>query len=467
MSEPLFPRVKRTIDRHHLLEKEDRLIVGVSGGVDSMVLLYLLNRLREPFALDLVVAHVNHGLRPEESQKEAELVRKESERLGLPFEYGQVDVKTFQKARGFSPQDAARRLRFRFFDELMNKRQAGKVALGQNADDQVETVLLRLMRGSGLAGLKGILTFRDGRVIRPLLSVWRKEIESYAAEHHIPYLVDSSNLKKEYLRNRIRLELIPLIERGYQSNFKGALLKTSIILQEENEYLDQSAEEAYGRVIRLEDGRLSFNCSDFRSLHKAIRWRVVRKLLKRMIPESVADTSRWPDPLTLSQKLSRDGSFYIEFPPGFFIEKRYDTVCLGKGRQAPVPPFEVTLVVPGPVFLQAVGKKVVSEEVSRVDGLKETPPNTALLDYHRLQFPLKIRNVRPGDRFRPLGVKGTQKLKEFFIDHKVPAFERARIPLLISGESIAWVAGYRIDERFKITDRTERVLKVEVVTGYE
>ena len=207
----LLNQVKRTIDRYHLLGKGDRLIVGVSAGVDSMVLLHLLNAYRKAFDLSLIVAHVNHGLRPEESETEARLVQEETDRLGLPFEYGQFNVKEFQKLGGYSPQDAARRIRFHFFHDLLKKHHAQKIALGHNADDQIETVLLRLIRGSGLQGLKGILPLREGKVVRPLLEVWREEIESFAIEKRIPFLLDSSNLKKDYLRNRVRLSLIPLI----------------------------------------------------------------------------------------------------------------------------------------------------------------------------------------------------------------------------------------------------------------
>ncbi|MGZ3525757.1 MAG: tRNA lysidine(34) synthetase TilS, partial [Thermodesulfobacteriota bacterium] len=227
----LYNQIKRAIDCHHLVEKGDRLIVGVSGGVDSMVLLHLLNACREAFDLSLIVAHVNHGLRPVESEKEAELVQKEAARLGLPFEYGQFNVKEFQKRGGLSPQDAARRVRFHFFHNLLQKHHAQKIALGHHADDQVETVLLRLIRGSGLQGLKGMLPIRDGKVIRPLLGVWEEEIQSFAMEKKIPFLSDSSNLKKDYLRNRIRLALIPMMEREYQPNFKEILLRTSNILR--------------------------------------------------------------------------------------------------------------------------------------------------------------------------------------------------------------------------------------------
>jgi tRNA(Ile)-lysidine synthase len=462
----LLNQVKRTIDRYHLLDKGDRLIVGVSAGVDSMVLLHLLNAFRQEFDLFLIVAYVNHGLRPDESEKEAELVRKESERLGLPFEYGQFDVKGFQRAGRLSIQDAGRRIRFHFFKSLLLKYHAQKIALGHNADDQVETVLLRLIRGSGLKGLKGMLPIREGKVIRPLLEVWKEEIKSFALINAIPSLLDSSNLKKDYLRNRLRLDLIPLIEKEYQPNLKEVVMKVSTILREEDDYLERGAEEAYQKIVQEEEDTLSFNFLQFQSLHKAVQWRVVQKMLERVYKEEmVMGDGEWLDVNSVYKKLYQSSpSFLWELPHGVCFEKRYSRVLLGMRRTKPIPPFEVELISPGRTFVAEIGRKVVIEETRRDDkfGGLSGNPYTALLDYQSLQFPLKIRNFRPGDRFQPLGVIGTQKLKEFFIDHKIPRFERPKIPLLISGEIIAWVVGYRIDERVKITEKTQRVLRIGV-----
>jgi tRNA(Ile)-lysidine synthase len=462
----LFGRVKRTIDRYRLLEKGDRLIVGVSAGVDSMVLLHLLYAYRETFDLSLIVAHVNHGFRPEESERETELVQKESARLGLPFEYGQFNVREFQKLGGLSPQDAARRIRFHFFYGLFQKHHAQKIALGHNADDQVETVLLRLIRGSGVQGLKGILPMREGKVIRPLLEVWREEIDSFALEKKIPFLLDSSNLKNDYLRNRIRRALIPLIEEEYQPSFKETLLRTSTILREENDYLERGAEEAYQKIIHEAKDTLSFIFSEYQSLHRAIQWRVIKKILKRMVHWGmIMEDGGWSEVHEIYQNLNQSSpSFLLELPHGVRVEKRYDVVLLGKGEVKPFPPFEVELVSPGHTFVEEIGKGVVIEETDRHQYRDYSgPSNTALMDYESLQFPLKMRNFRPGDRFCPLGVKGTQKLKDFFIDHKVPRFERPKVPLLISDEMIAWIVGYRIDDRVKVTEKTRKVLKVKVV----
>jgi tRNA(Ile)-lysidine synthase len=463
----LLDRVRKTIDRYHLLDKGDRVIVGVSGGMDSMALLHLLYAFRQQFALFLVVAHVNHGLRPMESEKEADLVQKEAERLGLPYEYGHFNVKDFQKMSGLSLQDGARRIRFHFLNGLLKKYGAGKIALGHNADDQVETVLLRLLRGSGLKGLKGMLPIREARVIRPLLEAWRKEIEWFVREMGIPYLVDSSNLNGHYLRNRIRLSLVPLIEKEYQSNFKEIVLRTSAFLRKENDYLEREKEEAYKKIVREEKDSLSFLFSQYQSLHEAIQWRVAQKMLEKISgEESIHEEGEGSEVNLISKRLQQPPpSFLLELPFGICVEKRYDRVLLRKGRIKTIPPFEVELISPGRTFIEEIGREVVIEEIDKDEQfryLKEAT-RTALLDYQSLHLPLKIRNFRPGDQFQPLGVKGTQKLKEFFIDHKIPKFERSEIPLLLSREMIAWVIGYRIDERFKVSEKTRRILKVEII----
>ena len=461
----LFEQVRRTIDHYHLLEKGDRVIVGVSAGVDSMVLLHLLNAFRQEFDLFLIVAHIHHGLRPVESEKEAELVRKESARLGLPFEYGEFNVKEFGESEGFSLQDAARRIRFQFFHDLLKKYGGGKIALGHNADDQVETVLLRLLRGSGLKGLKGMLPIREGRVIRPLLEVWKEEIEGFARENSISYLTDSSNLKGDYLRNRLRLKLIPLIEQDYQPGFRRTIIRTSTLLREENDFIEKEAGEAYQKIAYEEEGQITFKFSAYQSLHKAIQWRVIQKVLERVEDGLKIDEGEWLDVNLIYRRLQQPpASLLLELSHGLCLEKRYDRVLLRRERPRTIPPFEVELHTPGRTYIREIEREVVVEEREWSESMRPDDfRKVALLDFHSLRFPLRMRNFRPGDRFQPLGTEGTQKLKEYFIDHKIPKFERPSIPLLISGEMIAWIVGYRIDERSKVTGKTERVLRVEVL----
>jgi tRNA(Ile)-lysidine synthase len=279
--------------------------------------------------------------------------------------------------------------------------------------------------------------------------------------------LDSSNLKDLYLRNRVRLHLIPLIEEKYQPGFKETILKTSAILREEDDYLERGAEEAYGEIIHETKDGLFFHFPDYKSLHEAIQRRVVRRMLSRINGEGrlVVNGKDLEVHLVFKKLQHSPPSFLFEFPQGIFLEKRYDEVFLGKGWIKVVPPFEVEVLPAGRSFIEQIGKEVAIEETRRDDKLQylNEPLTTAFLDYQKVQFPLTIRNFRPGDRFVPLGAGGSQKLKEFFIDHKIPRFERPKIPLLVSGERIAWVVGYRIDERFKVTERTQKVLKVMIM----
>ncbi len=461
----LLLRVKRTIDRWKLLEKGDRVIVGVSAGVDSMVLLHLFNALRQDLSLSLIVAHLNHGIRPREAVREFHLVQNESLRLNLPFEYQEFNAKEFQKLNKISLQEAARQGRFRFFQELQKKYSGTKIALGHHADDQVETLLLGLFRGSGLQGLKGMLPIRSGGIIRPLLETWKEEIESVAHEHAIPFLTDSSNLKMDYLRNRLRLYLIPLIEKEFQKGFRKSLLKTSILLRDEDDFIAKESEKAYEEIAHKGKGEVSFNLSAFQSLHPAIRWRVIQRVLERT--HEKPDPSSWDgkDVKQIVQILQNPpASFLVPLSRGAFCEKRYEHITFHQKKPHLIPPFDIELKCPGRTYLKELGKEIVIE-ACLWEGSESLAPSEkmAFLDYDRLQWPLRVRNFRPGDRFQPLGFHGTQKLKDFFIDHKIPKFERPGIPLLISGNMIAWIIGYRIGERFRITPNTKKALKIELL----
>jgi tRNA(Ile)-lysidine synthase len=279
--------------------------------------------------------------------------------------------------------------------------------------------------------------------------------------------VDSTNLKESYLRNRVRLTLIPLIERDFQTNFKGVMKRMSSFLQQEDDYLETKAQEAYGEIIREGGGGLSFEWDRFNALHPAIRWRVLQRMLGRMSEEEVPEDRDGSEVSQIYQKLNHSASsFILNLSGGVCLEKRYGEVLLKRGGVPAIPPFEVTLGVPGRTVVRELGSEAIIEEIpcGKQEIEFSESPNTAFLDYERLLLPLRLRNFRPGDRFQPLGVKGTQKLKDFLIDHKIPKFERARVPLLVSGEDIVWVMGYRLDERFKVTKETRRVLKVTLVS---
>ncbi len=231
--------------------------------------------------------------------------------------------------------------------------------------------------------------------------------------------------------------------------------------------MEKEASEAYSGVVEEHEGAVSFRYSAFQSLPRGIQWRVLRRCFSGLAGDRESPEEKDNSHLDQAYQMliQPPASFLYKFPGGVCLEKRYDQVSLGLKRTLPVPPFEAELSVPGRTFVKEIGKAIVSAEIGK-DELPEQfdpLPHVAYLDYQRLEFPLILRNFRPGDRFQPLGVRGTQKLKEFFIDHKVPRFERATIPLVVSGGEIVWVVGHRISEKVKITDHTLRILRVEAV----
>lgn len=281
----LKEKAKRTIDRYKMLSPGDTVLVGVSGGPDSMALLYLLLDIREEYGVTLKIAHLNHGFR-QEAVQEAEFVVKMASSLGLEAIIRTIDVPAVKEREGLSAQEAARSVRYAFFEETARNTGSNKVALAHTSDDQAETVLMRLLRGAGPLGLSGIPPVREtgvpGTIIRPLIDCSRKEVEGYISEKNIPFVTDSSNLKMDYLRNRVRMELIPFLE-GYNPNIKDTMVRTAELAGMDNQFLDMEVEKAFTScqlpVVsgqeNSEDVTMAFK--SLKSLHPAISSRVIRK----------------------------------------------------------------------------------------------------------------------------------------------------------------------------------------------
>ncbi len=453
-------QVRSTIARNGMITSGDVVIVAVSGGPDSVCLLDILSCLKGELGIELVVAHFDHGLRPDEDEMETRLVRDLAARMKLPFEV----EKGFLRARGgaVSLEEEARDARYAFLQAVRKRHRARKIAVGHNLDDQAETVLMRLLHGSSTTGLAGIPPHRSGTVIRPLLETKRTEITAYAEARALRYVTDSSNLQAKYLRNRIRLELVPAL-RAYQPRLIEHLGRLASVLREENDYLEASAEAwAEGETQRNPDGDILVPISAFLRCPEPIRRRVTRRLLIQVKKthrrigyshiESVEALARGDRP---------QGA--LDLPDGIRVKKVYDRLVFTGRPQKKPRRFEVPLEGPGKFYLAAIGRSVVVEEI-RGDSPLEFSSHTwaGFLDADKVGFPLILRNPRSGDRFVPLGMGGHKKLKDFFIDLKVPSEARACTPVLVKEGTLVAVCGHRVDERFKVTSRTERALKVTI-----
>ncbi|MFW6146884.1 MAG: tRNA lysidine(34) synthetase TilS [Thermodesulfobacteriota bacterium] len=456
---PIEKKVLSTIREHHMISRGDKIIVAVSGGPDSVCLLEILFRLQELLHVTLLAAHLDHGLRPGEDQKETEFVEILSRRLGIPCAVGKASQ--LEKTQRNSLEQRARESRYTFLEELLRAHQAQRVALGHNKNDQVETVLMNLLRGAGLAGLSGIPPVRGSRYIRPLISITRKAILAYVQEKGLSYMTDSSNLEKDYLRNRIRLELIPALS-AYQPRLLERIDDLAFICRQENRFMEEEAEKHLTHMILTGSEGLNISLKELQSLPLSLQHRVIRAAIQKIkgnLRKIHLGHIRAILELIENPKPQAD----INLPGDIIVKKRYALLRFSLGEQAPVADFSYTIEGTGWFHLEPINCTITCEEIVRKEfNLRDHTDWQCFLDLESLGWPLIIRNVRPGDTYMPLGLNGFKKVKDIFIDHKIPREERKRIPILESQGDIVWIGGMRIDHRHRVREDTKRILRCKI-----
>ncbi|MEW6616695.1 MAG: tRNA lysidine(34) synthetase TilS [Thermodesulfobacteriota bacterium] len=458
----LISKVRRTIEKYRMLEQGDRVVVAVSGGADSVFLLHTLEELREDFNITLIVAHLDHCIRGMEAKRECRFVEKLANTFHLPFESKSIDIPALKKAEKKSTQQAARDARYEFFVDTLKKFNAQKVALGHNADDQAETVLMRLIRGAGIKGLCGIPPVRDGIFIRPLIEIQRSEIEGFLRENSIEFVTDSSNRENVYLRNKVRNSLMPILVKEYNPGIVQNLIHTSEILRKEDEFMEKLVLNLFSRIC-VSGGKesLTLNILYLKGLEGSMQIRVLRKAMESFSGNLKRINFRHLE--SLVGMLSSEGANKsLSLPGGIIVEKQYNELIIR--REVKETPFCYSFSeIPNYVRLKEVNKEVELKVIPQKEGLNlNVDPNVAFMDYRQIKFPIVIRNFREGDRFQPMGMEGTKKLKDFFIDNKIPKSTRRQIPLLLFDNLIAWVMGLRMDNRVMVGKCPGKILEVRI-----
>jgi tRNA(Ile)-lysidine synthase len=458
MLKPFILAVLATIKKHSMLYSGDGILVGLSGGPDSVCLLYTLNQLKPMFSLRLNALYIDHRMRPSETEEEISFCARLCRELAVPFTSKSVDVKGHAKEHGMNVQEAARNLRYRLLEEHAHECDAVRIALGHTADDQAETVLMRLLRGSGPTGLGGMPPCR-GTVIRPLIETTREQIEKFLKEEEASFVIDSSNAKKDYFRNSIRLGLLPEIKR-VNPDIVNTLTRMAEIFRDEERYFDILVTKSLMKMIsRKKENKVELFLSPLEAMDKVI----MRRVLRRIIDETRGLREISFSHIEAIMDLIRNGQSgaRIYLPGGIRIIKDYSTLIMTS--EPPLVLAASTLSVPGETHLKEAGMLVKAGILDRSGDLLEgTARDTVFLDADRLSFPLIVRHREKGDFFYPAGFGKRKKLQDFFVDEKVPRDERDRTPLLVSGEEIACVLGLRCDERFKVGEETKKVLKLEL-----
>lgn len=458
----MISKMFNTIMKHNMVSPGDRVLAGVSGGPDSVALLHGLYILQDRLKIKVYAAHLDHRFRGEESFEDARFVEDFCRRLGVPCIKEAVDVPAYIEKTGLSPEEAAREVRYDFFDRAASKVDAAKIALGHNLDDQAETVMMRVLRGTGLKGLQGIEPVRDGRFIRPLIEISRSEIEAYLDLNGLGYRTDSTNLKPEYHRNRIRLELLPLLEREYNPNIKRVLAGMAEILGWDVELLEDLAEAAYNEAAHDDNGQVFLSLDRLVKAPRAISSRMIRRACGQVV-HGLKDIELVHVKQVMAFLQSPGRGPITQLPRGLTVEKRGGCLVFSKGRAAPAPKFEYILAIPGSVTIPEAGYEIRAEIVPRGEEHADLKPGILMehLDFDKINASrLVVRNRRSGDRFVPLGVNGSKKLKDFFIDEKVPGYLRDEIPLVTDGHDILWVVGYRMSGSHRVTGDTRRLLRL-------
>ena len=471
----LLATVERTLTAHAMLAPGDRVLVGVSGGPDSMVLIHLLSRLAPVLRIRLGVAHLNHCLRGALAEKDAEVVCKAASELGYPCHCGHAKILKVKRQLGLSVEDAARRVRYAFFKKTMIDAGYNKLALGHQMNDNAEQVLLALLRGAGPRGLAGIAPVRDSHIIRPLIDTRRSQIEIFAAKNKITYVTDESNVDRLFLRNRIRQGLLPLLAADYNPRIEAHLNRLADIMRCQEDWIEGVVKIHYKKVsMKSTQGTIDLSVGSLRQAHPALGRRLVRMALEDLAG-SLQRVRFSHVQAVLDLATGDKGEKTCHLPGSIRARRSYDRLVLSMatpfrkrralaGSEKKAAP-KTTISGPFPatveILAMGIGMRFSPSHPGHLPAWNTMNRNRADFDMDRLSLPLTVRPVLAGDRFKPLGAGGSQKIKKFFIDHKLSRHLRAMTAVLADQQRIIWLVGQRIDDQVKVTTKTSKVLSVE------
>jgi len=453
----MYNKVLETIEKYNMLSKGGNVVAGLSGGADSSAMVHILAALRDKFNIKITAVHINHGIRGDEAYRDEEISRKFCEGLSIDFLVYHCDIPAEAKKRGMGEEETGRLVRYEKFRETAEKLGGAKIAVAHNTNDMAETLLMHLCRGAGLNGLAGIKPVNNG-IIRPLLFCTRAEIEHYCDTNNIAYCTDSTNLKTDYTRNKVRRILLPWLESEINTSAGANIASTAVLLREDENYLEELAEEKYAEyAIRSEMDRVELKDS-LLAEKTVMRKRILRIALK-MCRANLKDYSRKHIEGTDDILMGETGR-KIDLPGGIYAEKSYDCIKIMRktAEVKNLKNMEYTLEIGEKKYISEIGKWIflsLNEEKTFSDSTKVY---TKKADYDKINSePIEIRTRRAGDRIN-IG-KGSKKLKDYMIDEKIPSEERDSIPLLACGGRVIAIGG-RLGMDFYITEKTKNILYI-------
>ena len=456
--------VQETIRRYQMIEPGDLVIIGLSGGPDSLALLHLLTALQTDLDFRLHAAHVDHSFRGKEAEEEARWVEKTALQWGVPCTLTKVNVPEVAREKGISSQEAGHLVRKRFFQELLQKLGAQKIALGHQADDQAETLLMHFLVGTGLEGLQGIIPV-NLPLIRPLIFLRRAEIERYCWENALEPRRDPSNQKNVYLRNKIRNQVIPCLEERINPNLVDTLNRTASIIQQDEDYLQKAAEQLAQRFVQTNTTGSSLLLREWTVLHPSMQRRLIRTVF-RSVGENQGLAFSHVEEVRKFMEEGQTGKV-LQLPGGVRVEKDYTALLFYHESSVEQEQEENTgikerlLKIPGETYIPETGQKIMAELVERAEAANKA---------EKIYFPWKgeipslvVRSRRPGDRISLAGLGGTKKLKAYFNEKKIPRRQRDRILLISVENSIIWIPALAVGGKFTESKEPDGFLALTII----
>lgn len=453
MMHRLVENVRRTARQERLWNPGDRIVIAVSGGVDSTLLLHIMKELAcDPhLGHTLICAHLHHGLRGEEADRDAEFVQSLAKELDIPFELGHADVYSYMKETGKSLELAAREVRYVFLRDVARKYEAAAVALAHHADDQAETVMMRLLRGSGLSGLAGMRFKRQEKnveLIRPLLRIYKTDLLRACQESGIAFVEDSSNRQTDFTRNAIRLDVLPFLGQ-YNGQLPESLNRLAELASAEDDYLQQETLRLYEQIVRQENGYPAFEISGFNELHVALQRRLIKLILNYLPLRTDESDFVKIEAIRQGTVQPRPSTWSLDLGSGVKCLREYGTIRFVSAAVESQIPHYTYLVeqLPAEVPIAGMGQslRITRLMVDRNEARVAADSNDeAKFDADELVYPLTVRSRLPGDVMKVMGLNGSKKVKDIFIDAKIPPSLRSRIPVVTDAAGrILWIPGVR------------------------
>lgn len=438
-------KFKNFIEENNLIEKGDSIVSAVSGGSDSVFMLEMLLAIKSDYELNIIVCHLNHGLRGAEAQRDEDFVKNLAEKNGLIYEVEHIDMAGYAKEHSLTCEEAGRKLRYLFFEEIKEKYKADKVAIAHNENDVAETIFLNIFRGTGLDGLESIPLRRDF-YIRPILCFEKSEILDFLKENNIHYVDDSTNFTNDYKRNMIRNEIIPFIKKNFNENIVSSMSRLASIAKENNIYLEDIINDKYINIVNAN----TIDREGFNELGHYEKTLVLRKFLRENLnylnnisKDNIDDMINLIS-LDSGKKYDIDGKHYLVNDFDKTIFKKLDINELSEEISLDFKLDKVYNIY-GSKFKFVLSDKILSKKY---------------LDYDLLTGKLSLRNRRSGDRFNPFGMKGSKKIKDYFVDKKVSSDDRSKVLFLMNGDEIVYVVGYDIADKYRASSKTKNYLNV-------